>query len=155
MRSRREPATVQMNLTPMIDVSFQLILFFVLVSHVAEVENVDLDLPRPRDPASELPGDQPHVVISVIQGAAGSAAGYRLGGRVYAADSAGLAAMSASLAETWREKPSVAVSLRADRTTHYRWIEPVFTAVAAAARLCGRDDVNGRINLALVRGEQP
>ena len=151
MASRREPATIQMNLTPMIDVSFQLILFFVLASHVGDPGDVDLDLPRPRDPASVLPGDRPRVVISVLSGPGGAAAGYRFGGRAYAPDSQGLAALSASLSEIYRENPSIGVTLRADRATHYRWIEPVFTAVAGAARLCGRSDLNTKINLVVVR----
>ena len=54
--TRQERGQVQANLTPMIDVTFLLIVFFVLVSQIVEVENVDLNLPAPREPASVLPG---------------------------------------------------------------------------------------------------
>jgi biopolymer transport protein ExbD len=37
---RRGPAQISANLTPMIDVTFLLIVFFVLVSQIVEVENV-------------------------------------------------------------------------------------------------------------------
>jgi len=74
----RDSEPIAANLTPMIDVVFLLIVFFVLVSQIVEVENVDLDLPRPQDPASELPGEQPRIVINVLPDEAGQAGGYRL-----------------------------------------------------------------------------
>ena len=51
---RRGRTDVQANLTPMIDVTFLLIVFFVLVSQIVEVENVDLLLPELEDPATDL-----------------------------------------------------------------------------------------------------
>ena len=49
---KQDRGQVQANLTPMIDVTFLLIVFFVLVSQIVEVENVDLDLPTPREPVA-------------------------------------------------------------------------------------------------------
>ena len=139
------------NLTPMIDVVFLLIVFFVLVSQIVEVENVDLDLPRPQEAASELPGEQPRIVINVLPAAAGLAGGYRMANHRYPADTAGMEALATSLAALYRENPALGVNLRADRHTHYRWVEPVLQAVSTAARLSGRDDVGGRVNLVVVR----
>ncbi len=139
------------NLTSMIDVVFLLIVFFVLVSQIVEVENVDLDLPRPQDAASELPGEQPRIVINVLPGAAGQAGGYQMAHRRYPADTAGMESLASSLAALYRENPALGVNLRADRYTHYRWVEPVLQAVSTAARLSGRDDVRGRVNLVVVR----
>ena len=56
-----------------------------------------------------------------------------------------------SLAARYRENPGLSVNLRADRTTQYLWIEPVFQAVSAAARLSGRPEVKGRVNLVVTR----
>ncbi len=139
------------NLTPMIDVVFLLIVFFVVVSQIVEVENVDLDLPRPQDAASELPGEQPRIVINVLPGPDGLAGGYRMAQRRYPADTAGMESLAHSLAALYRENPALGVNLRADRSTHYRWVEPVLQAVSTAARLSGRDDVRGRVNLVVVR----
>ncbi len=72
---------VEANLTPMLDVVFLLIVFFVLVSQIVDLESVHMDLPAPLDPASELAGDDPRAVINIIPGVSGAAAGYRLGGR--------------------------------------------------------------------------
>ncbi len=146
-----QPEPIAANLTPMIDVVFLLIVFFVLVSQIVEVENADLDLPRPQDPASQLPGDQARIVINVLPGHGGDASGYRMGNRRYVADTAGLDALATSLAMLYRDNPALGVNLRADRRTNYRWVEPVFQAVSAAARLSGRDDVRGRVNLVVVR----
>ncbi len=147
----RDSEPIAANLTPMIDVVFLLIVFFVLVSQIVEVENVDLDLPRPQDPASELPGEQPRIVINVLPDEAGRAGGYRMANRRYSADTAGMASLATSLAALYREKPALGVNLRADRSTQYRWVEPVLQAVSTAARLSGRDDVRGRVNLVVVR----
>lgn len=148
---KQDRAPVQANLTPLIDVTFLLIVFFVLVSQIVEVENVDLDLPTPREPVSELPGEESRVVINVLPGAAGKASGYRMGGRMYAAGSQGIEALTVSLAARYSENPGLSVNLRADRTTQYLWIEPVFQAVSAAARLSGRPEVTGRVNLVVTR----
>ena len=51
----------------------------------------------------------------------------------------------------YQQNPALGVNLRADRRTDYRWVEPVFQAVSAAARLSGRDDVKGRVNLVVVK----
>ena len=146
-----QPEPIAANLTPMIDVTFLLIIFFVLVSQIVEVENADLDLPRPQDAASELPGEQPRVVINVLRGAGGDAVGYRLSNQRYMADTAGLEALARNLAAMYQQNPALGVNLRADRRTDYRWVEPVFQAVSAAARLSGRDDVKGRVNLVVVK----
>ena len=148
---KRGPAEIHANLTPMIDVTFLLIIFFVLVSQIVEVENVDLDLPRPAEAASELPGEQSRIVINVLPGPGGDAIGYRMSNRRFMADTAGLESLARSLAAMYQENPALGVNLRADRRTDYRWVEPVFQAVSAAARLSGRDDVKGRVNLVVVK----
>ena len=146
-----QPEPIAANLTPMIDVTFLLIIFFVLVSQIVEVENADLDLPRPQEAASVPPGEQPRIVINVLRGAGGDAVGYRLSNQRYMADTAGLEALARNLAAMYQQNPALGVNLRADRRTDYRWVEPVFQAVSAAARLSGRDDVKGRVNLVVVR----
>lgn len=147
----RGPARVEANLTPMIDVTFLLIVFFVLVSRIVDVEHVDLELPRPDDPASAPLGDESRVVINIVPGASGTAEAYRLGSREFPPNEAGLEQLTARLAEALASSPSTQVNLRADQGTHYEWINPVIDAVPEAARASGRPNLTPRLNLVVVR----
>ncbi|MEE8156057.1 MAG: biopolymer transporter ExbD [Phycisphaerales bacterium] len=148
---KRGPAKVEANLTPLIDVTFLLIVFFVLVSQIVELENVDLDLPAPTDPVSELAGDEQRAVVNIVPKPDGDILEYRLGGRSYAADRDGLQAMTARLTSMYRNNPGLSVNLRADASTHYRWVEPVMQAVSTAALLSEREMAVARVNLVVVR----
>ncbi len=150
--TKRGPAVVEANLTPMIDVTFLLIVFFVLVSQIVELENVDLNLPTPTDPISEMAGDEQRAVVNVKpKPGGGDILEYRLGGKSYAADRDGLAAMTARLTSMYRSNPGMSVNLRADAGTHYRWVEPVMQAVSNAALLSERESGVARVNLVVVR----
>ncbi len=148
---KRGPARIEANLTPLIDVTFLLIVFFVLVSQIVELENVDLDLPAPTNPVSELAGDEQRAVINIVPKPGGDILEYRLGGKSYAADRDGLAAITARLALMYENNPGLSVNLRADASTHYRWVEPIMQAVSSAALLSGRDMAVARVNLVVVR----
>ena len=148
---KRGPARVEANLTPLIDVTFLLIVFFVLVSQIVELENVDLDLPAPIDPVSELAGDEQRAVVNIVPKPGGDILEYRLGGKSYAADREGLNAITARLTSMYQNNPGLAVNLRADASTHYRWVEPVMQAVSAAAMLSEREMAVARVNLVVVR----
>ncbi len=91
------------------------------------------------------------MVINVLPGPRGTAGGYRLGAHTMPASSEGLDQLARRLATIYRDTPGMGVNLRADQRTHYRWVEPVFRAISTGARLSGRDDVAGRVNLVLVR----
>ncbi len=140
------PHSIQANLTPLIDVTFLLIVFFMLVLQITDLDNVELDLPTPQDPVSEVFGDQHRVVINVVHGPGGTA--YRLGGQAFRADIEGLENLTEALEARYRENPALQINLRADRSTPYEWVDRIFLAINAAAERSGRrDDVNGRINL--------
>ncbi len=146
----RPPRAVAANLTPMIDVTFLLIVFFVLVSQIVDLESVSLDLPAPPDPATEMARDERRCVINVVPGPSGRASGYRVGSRFYAADTAGARGMTAHLLALYRDMPDLRVNLRADRSTHYQWVQPVLEAVANAARDAGHEVIPS-LNLVVVR----
>lgn len=146
----RPPRAVAANLTPMIDVTFLLIIFFVLVSQIVDLESVSLDLPAPPDPATEMARDERRCVINIVPGAPGRASGYRVGNRFYAADTAGVRAMTGHLLGLYRDMPDLRVNLRADRSTHYQWVQPVLEAVANAAREAGHEVIPS-LNLVVVR----
>jgi biopolymer transport protein ExbD len=46
LKKHRRPTQLQMDMTPMIDVAFQLIIFFMTVSQMSEVAHERLQLPR-------------------------------------------------------------------------------------------------------------
>lgn len=130
----RPPVRVHANLTPMIDVTFLLIVFFVLVSQIVETEHVDLELPELVAPATEPPGEDARVIVNVVPGLDGDAAGYRLGSERFAADAAGRTRLRTAVATRLRTNPSLRINLRADRDTRYDRVQPVLETIAAAAR---------------------
>lgn len=133
---KKGTAEIQGNLTPMIDMIFLLIVFFVLVSRIVDVRRVEMNLPQPKDAATERQTDERRLVINVLPGPAGSgaAAGYRVGSRDFDTGPASLSAMTDYLTGLYSQNPMLNVNVRADRSTHYGDIEPVLRAVAAAAR---------------------
>jgi biopolymer transport protein ExbD len=150
---QRGPASIRANLTPMIDVTFLLIVFFVLVSQIVEVENVKMLLPELEEPATELFGDEQRAVINVVPDARGGAKAYRLGAREYPAGEAGADAVSRQLAHLLRSNPGLSINLRADRATHYEFVQPMLQAVARAADRTEDGRVAPRVNLVVLREE--
>lgn len=142
---------MEANLTPMIDVTFLLIVFFVLVSQIVEVENVPMELPAPVDPPTEHAGDEQRVVINVIPGPDGRADGWRFGSIVHTPDADGLAQITARLSDAFSANPHVQVNLRADRRTRYEDVEPVMRAVGDAARTAVGGPYDARLNVVVLR----
>ena len=115
--------SVGANMTPMIDVVFLLIIFFLVSSHLARQENhLPLDLPvagsyGPNDP------EKAPLTISVD-----SNADWRVGGDVV--DEASMAAILRDHRE--RNGATAAVRIRTDRSVQYRFVEPILRAAAKA-----------------------
>jgi len=150
---RRGRAEVSANLTPMIDVTFLLIVFFVLVSRIVDLESVSMELPEPDEPLSQKPIDEQRTIINVIPGPAGSAEGYRISGRHFAPGPDSFDAMVSHLASLYRANPTLMINLRADRSTRYEWIEPALRSVSEAARASGVPAIDARINLVIQRDD--
>ena len=146
-------AEIQANLTPLIDVAFLLIVFFVLVSQIVEVENVKLSLPELAEPATELPGEEQRAVINVVPGPEGQAVEYRLGARSYAPGQVGVELLTQRLARLLGSNPALRINLRADQRTHYQWVQPVLEAVSTAAGRVEEVQVTPRVNLVVIREE--
>ncbi|QDT13737.1 Biopolymer transport protein ExbD [Planctomycetes bacterium K23_9] len=110
-------------MTPMIDVVFLLIIFFLVSSHLARQENhLPLDLPvasthGPQDP------DRAALTISVDADAQ-----MRVGGNVL--EIADLKMVLAELQQ--REGSQAAVRIRTDRGVQYRYVEPVLREAVIA-----------------------
>jgi biopolymer transport protein ExbD len=147
----RGRARIGANLTPMIDVTFLLIVFFVLVSQIVEVENVELSVPELDEPATEMLGEEQRAVINVVPGRAGRAAEYRIGAQPFPPDSAGIAALTDRLTRLFEANPNLRINLRADQRTEYRDVQPIIEAVTTAAGRVEAASVRPRINLVIVR----
>ncbi len=130
-------AEITANLTPMIDVSFLLLVFFILISRIGDSERIELALAGVSPGVAMKSEDEVRFVLNVLPAANGGTGGYALNGVVYEATADGIARLAESISEGYRLNPMLAVNLRADRSTHYEWVEPAMRAATTAARLAG------------------
>ncbi len=122
--SRVRDARVGINMTPMIDVVFQLIIFFLVSSHLAKQE-VQLELPLPVANSGHQPEESParRLTINVLDDG-----GLTLAGRAVA-----VRELADQLRAARAEQPDdLEVRVRSDRRVPYRQIEPVLLACARA-----------------------
>jgi len=149
---RRGQADVRFNMTPMIDCTFQLIIFFILTTQIASQEYARIDLPEPdRSVAKEYQLNKavvnvlayPQEMIEKNASLLGAAMEYRLGmarvrkGRVDKVIRELIRlrrereARAGSPEGVERAGPFV-VELRADKSVHYTEIEPILHALQEA-----------------------
>ena len=113
---------VGFNMTPMIDIVFLLIVFFLVSSHLASREvQVDLRLPEATSGDEQTDQAGPRVTINVLPDGTILLAGTRvdpdqLGRRLRV--------------ETARTRGDLEVRIRSDRSVAYRFVEPVLVACA-------------------------
>src|SRR5262245_36682040 len=120
--TRAVSSEVGFNMTPMIDVVFQLIIFFLLSSHLAKQETqLPLPLPAAASGSAEAPDNRPRLTINVL------------------ADGTLLVANQPitleNLAPLLRERRAahgdeLEVRIRGDRSVLYGRVEPVLLACA-------------------------
>jgi len=120
--SRRE--TGEVNLTPMIDVVFLLIIFFMLSSHFARQDSqVHLALPQADTGHDQPLDDTPRVVINLLRDGR-----FFLSGEELKAEQLKLRLIK----NTNANKQDLQVRIRADRLVPYRHVEPLLLACAEA-----------------------
>ena len=122
--SRATNGDVGFNMTPMIDVVFQLIIFFLLSSHLARQET-QLPLPLPAADSGQAASDdeQPRLTVNVL--ADGT---LLVANRPLAADEL---AQHLSQRRT-AHRDALQVRIRADRSVPYAHVEPVMLACVQA-----------------------
>jgi len=133
-RRRRAEGVVEANLTPLIDIVFLLIVFFVLVAQLTRADRFELDLPRAGVPAEASSAEERRVVVNVVpeERSTGRRDVYRVGGRRFGMDDRGLEGLTAILRATRRADPGTTATLRAARAEPYERIHPALEAVRAA-----------------------
>ena len=115
---------VGFNMTPMIDVVFQLIIFFLVSSHLAKQEvQYKLPLPEATSGLADKPSEKPRLTVNVL------ADGTLLfSGRQVSAEE-----LRTQLATRLQDLgKDVEVRIRGDRGTAYKYVEPVMLSCAKA-----------------------
>jgi biopolymer transport protein ExbD len=122
--TRAVSSDVGFNMTPMIDVVFQLIIFFLLSSHLAKQEKqLPLPLPAARSGVVEAADARPRLTVNVL--ADGT---LLVANRPIQADN--LVALLRERRAAHGEE--LEVRIRADRAVLYRRVEPVLLACVQA-----------------------
>ncbi len=147
---RKPPMRVTPNFTPLIDMAFLLIVFFVLCGQISTVENLPLSLPQFSASAAQPPGDEPRVVVNVVPAKDGAAVGYLLGLQAFEATPTGIAQLASTLAANMKSRPTTEINIRADRATEFRWVRPVMDAVSNALVESGIPRESARVKLVVL-----
>ena len=123
LRNRR--GSIQPNMTPMIDVVFLLIIFFLVSSHLARQEvQAELDLPIAMSGEEDPQTEQPRITINLI--ATDGNYEIRLGSLPVAVEE-----LSERLAsEVARSSDHLEVRIRGDRNAPYKIVSPILAACA-------------------------
>lgn len=124
MSNERHRKPISMNMTPMIDVVFLLIIFFLVSSHLAQQETqLELDLPTARTGDEPVEANTQRVTIN-LKGD---------GSVLLGAGEATLSELASRLSyERERTNQPIEVRIRADQTIDFGQVKPVLVACAKA-----------------------
>lgn len=141
-RKVKEKPTMDLNLTSMMDVSFQLIIFFILITNFAAADLPELDPPDPlKSVAMEMPEIYRVQINIVPAGESGEAKHLIVLGQKYPRNA--YDQVTAILVEKKQEYPELEVYIRADNSLHYEQVQPLMLAITKAGI--------SRINLVAIR----
>ena len=133
--ARARISVIDADLTPLIDLAFLLIVFFVLVARMSGERLPAIPLPQPSDAAAAPAGAARRLAVNVLE-EHGSAV-FTVGGERFATDAPGLERLVSAIAERLRTDPTSPVDIRADRSLPYRAVEPAIHAITAASAQAG------------------
>ena len=114
-------------MTPLIDVTFLLLTFFMLASHFASAEKTDIDLPQPDDSQAVERRLKDKIIINLLYHGERVEPELRLG----PVRMRSVGELGDRLGELGRVNPRVQVILRADRRLRYGTVREVMEIVAA------------------------
>lgn len=122
--SNLKPGQAEFNMTPMIDVVFLLIIFFLVSSHLAKQESqMPLPLPTAQSGQEIIDDQQPRVIVNIeVDGS------LILAGRRVPPDQL----KERLAAERQRSGDSIELRIRCDRQTPYANVKPVMLAATEA-----------------------
>lgn len=144
----RGRASIGFNMTPMIDCTFQLILFFMLTTQMASAEYVDMEVPKPHQSIGreiEPDGKSLEVLVSVAPYSRGEIAQDKTGTlkgdvkffqlgtlRIKPEQKDRLILELKRIKRREAKDREMIVEIRADRSIEYGLVEPVLRAITAA-----------------------
>ena len=131
MSKRLRPARssrLDINLTPMIDVVFLLLIFFVLIAQASQRQWAQVELPEPKPSAAKPVLSDEVLTITVICDQQGEAVAYQAEGEMISPEQVGI--LTQKLRDRKRANPQVEVNLRADRRADAKVVEALMTACA-------------------------
>jgi biopolymer transport protein ExbD len=112
----QERGSLEFNMTPMIDVTFLLIIFFLVSSRMAQQETqVEVDLPTARTGVERIDDATRRVTVNVTREGEWLVAGRRLDEP----------ALGAFLAEENEKAAQIEVRIRCDRSVDYGRVKPI------------------------------
>ena len=127
MPRRGNPSSViNANMTPIIDVIFLLIVFFVGVSQIVDGDAVSMDLPTPEYAVASIAENQNRVVVNIVPSKDGLVDSIVVGRHEIAWEA--MDELTAIVA-TRLQGGTKEVHLRADRATKYIYIHQVIEAI--------------------------
>ncbi len=138
---QRGPAKPEMNITPLIDVVFLLIVFFMLVNKIVAEENVEMVVPDLADPKTFELGEVDRVVVNVAPMPGVRDRNNPLmwdGEPAYVTVSltrfnvGDLDGITNALQAAKANNPEVEVLLRADSALYYEAVQPIMGAITGA-----------------------
>ena len=120
--------SLHINLTPMIDVVFLLLIFFVLIAQFSSRQRAQVQLPRPEPSAAKYLYSPDVLTISVTCDQQGKLSGYQIEGQKIRPEQ--IDVLAHVLAARRKANPQVEVNLRADRRADGKVIEALMAACA-------------------------
>ena len=131
MAKRLRPARssgLEINLTPMIDVVFLLLIFFVLIAQASQRQWAQVELPEPKPSAAKYVYIPEVMTITVICDQQGKLLAYQSQGQMISPEQVGI--LTQMLRDRKRANPQVEVNLRADRRADGKVVEALMAACA-------------------------
>ncbi len=130
-RKLKTKPPMQLNLTSMMDVSFQLIIFFILISNFAAADLPKLAVPEPTESKAQDPEGIERVLINVVPlGATGEARHMVVYGKKIERDD--FAGVTTLLTEAKSKNDEIEVFIRADGVLYFEHVQPIMKAVTDA-----------------------
>lgn len=126
---KTQSVTPQMNMTPLIDVTFQLIIFFMLVSNLIGHEALPMRVPVLEDPQTRQLGQSDRVVVNVLPSDSGMIWVHVGLTRISGTDPV---AIRETLKAMVLKNADLEVVLRAERSLAFTQVQPVITAIRQA-----------------------
>ncbi|GMV95811.1 MAG: biopolymer transporter ExbD [Phycisphaerae bacterium] len=124
----QRPSGWNFNMTPLIDVTFLLLTYFMLASHFSSAEKPDMKLPSPDASQAVARHQEDKVIINMMY--QGPDAGPALSFGPVAVET--LDALAERLTRLAEHNPRVELTLRADRRVRYGDVRRVMEMAAAA-----------------------